>query len=352
MRCSRTQFIIGLILVSVLAALGYYRAMQPIMPFPAQEIDAHGSLLFYSTRGGVGGWYLMQPDGTNVGRLEFPKLGTYKINGLVWIAELGAFAASLVDTQGQEHLYLMDLQGNIQQRLTSDAFPAGDPTYSAMAGKFAFVCVDQDLDICLVNPDGSAPVNLTQYPSRDSSPCWSPSGKQILFVSNRNAVPGIWVVNADGTDLALLSNVQVPEGNPSWSPDGKKILFDTQRDGHWQVYIMDPDGENAVNLSKSASSDVEPRWSPDGRYIAFRSDRDGGHDIFVMKADGSEVLNLTRTPRYREMSFIWSMDSQQIIYAAETEVAAEIFRVNVDGTGLTNLTRSPAEDVDPQWIGP
>ena len=44
---------------------------------------------------------------------------------------------------------------------------------------------DGNREIYMMNPDGSEQVNLTQHPASDMSAAWSPTGEQILFVSDR-----------------------------------------------------------------------------------------------------------------------------------------------------------------------
>ena len=47
---------------------------------------------------------------------------------------------------------------------------------------------------------------------------------------------------------------------PAWSPDGKKITFVTDRDGNYEIYVMDADGSNQKNLTNNPAEDTEPEW--------------------------------------------------------------------------------------------
>ena len=49
-----------------------------------------------------------------------------------------------------------------------------------------------------MNADGSGKRNLTRNPARDGSPSWSPDGRRIAFVSNRDGRLEAHVMNADG----------------------------------------------------------------------------------------------------------------------------------------------------------
>jgi len=62
-----------------------------------------------------------------------------------------------------------------------------------------------------------------------------------------------------------LTNSPATEADPSWSPDGRKILFISDRDGHAQVYVMDADGSNAARITHDDYEYARPVWSPASR---------------------------------------------------------------------------------------
>lgn len=115
---------------------------------------------------------------------------------------------------------------------------------------------------------------------RVADPQLSPDGRTVLF--NRTTTDGktgrrnadLWSVPADGSGEAkpLIAGDRT-ENTPRWSPDGKRIAFLANRDGATQVYVADADGGNVRKVTSLAAGAQPPLvWSPDGSRVAFVSD--------------------------------------------------------------------------------
>ena len=134
-----------------------------------------------------------------------------------------------------------------------------NPSVSPDGKKIAFMSDrDGDIEIYVMNVDGSNPRRLTHSPGRDAHPEWSPDGQKIYFQSPRETkVPQVYVMNADGGEPKRLTNNPGFTGVPLVSPDGKKILYmvnegPSLEQVHWQIYLMDVDGqESATAIAES-----------------------------------------------------------------------------------------------------
>jgi dipeptidyl aminopeptidase/acylaminoacyl peptidase len=109
----------------------------------------------------------------------------------------------------------------------------------------------------------------------------SPDGQTIIFVvvtsdlarAKRNS--HIWAMDISGQNARQLTTSDKSESSPSFSPDGKQIVFISSRDGRANLYLMKSTGgaggewRRLTNISTGVS---DPLWSPDGKWIAFSSD--------------------------------------------------------------------------------
>ena len=224
--------------------------------------------------------------------------------------------------------------------------------YASLRTKIAFSSSrDGNYEIYVMDDDGGNQRRVTVHRGVDEYPAWSPDGKKIAFVSNRNNVNKdrrqIWVIGADGRNPTRLTD-GVVDTHPDWSPDGTKILYDAHLvpEGHnlapGGIILMDADGNNKRLLTPNGG---QPSWSPDGKRIAFISGRNAGddHHIFVMDVDGQNRLQLTHDVVHKRFPS-WSPDGKRIAYVGENV----IWVVDSDGENPRQLTGHVAGE-HPAW---
>ena len=244
----------------------------------------------------------------------------------------------------------------------------GTKRAAAQQRKIAFESErDGNLDIYLVNPDGSNLQRLTKG-KEAWEPDWSPDRSKILFVSTlHGGEEEVYVMDADGSNVRRLTHTP-GEGTSSWSadwsPDGKQIVFQSNRDGSpegwdgYDLYVMDANGSNVRRLTREHGFDAAPAWSPDGRTIAFMSSRDdkSRSEIYVMTVDGSKAWRLTHDKRQAGRP-AWSPDGERITFQSTRTNRKqaydgdefEIYVMDADGANIQRLTHRPNADGHPDW---
>ena len=74
--------------------------------------------------------------------------------------------------------------------------------------------------------DGSRVVQLTDDEPYDIGPKWSPDGRWLAFVSNREADnDSVYKIKVNGSHVSRVTPLRLHGGAPDWSPDGEEIVF-------------------------------------------------------------------------------------------------------------------------------
>jgi hypothetical protein len=143
--------------------------------------------------------------------------------------------------------------------------------------------------------EGKDWVRLTDSPGADGLPSFSPDGRRIVYVSDRDGNHDLWIVDADGKNARRLTDAPGLDTMPAWSPDGKTIAFTSDRDGKQGIYLVDADGSDFRRLSPEGAFDAWPAWNRDGTRLVFQSMRDGDFEIYAMAPKpGAPAERLTR----------------------------------------------------------
>jgi Tol biopolymer transport system component len=130
---------------------------------------------------------------------------------------------------------------------------------------------DTDRAIETQSPDGGPVATLFDFPGTyDSAPAWSPDGTKIAFESNLNVFdtnPGndmeIWVMNADGTNPVMLTSNTLHDEGPAWSPDGTMLAYSSgPTNATVDINVMTADGVHLRTLTDYAGRDESPDWQP------------------------------------------------------------------------------------------
>jgi len=140
---------------------------------------------------------------------------------------------------------------------------------------------------------------------------WSPTGEEILFVSNREPDErffnyDVFAVKATEGSIRRLTTTESVEYQPRWSPDGKTIAYQgtkrgltssetTMEDTH--VWLMNTDGTGRRELGAGIDNrQGPPRWSPDGSALYFTVQERGSNHLYRVPVGGGRPEPVVAEP--------------------------------------------------------
>jgi Tol biopolymer transport system component len=275
-----------------------------------------------------------------------------------------AFRIAFVsDREGNNQIYIMDMDGNNETKLTYDSENYYFPQFSPDGSKILFYSNGEgDDEIFIMDADGSNQRNLTSTPGNDNLCQFSPDGSKIVFTSTRDGNREIYIMNADGSNQTRLTYNYYTDHSPQFSPDRSTIVFysvkfvednELPHTDIYDIYTIDINGENLTKLTPDSAHliltnfmldyyqgvyDCSPRYSPDGSKITFMSYfKNHGFDIFIMDFNGNNKRRLTNVAGTNAAP-VFSPDGSNIIFRTHRYANFDIFSMNLDGTNQTNLT--------------
>jgi len=239
----------------------------------------NGRIVFARYGGNSVPLYSAKPDGSGL-----RKITRAHYDSVPSIAPNGRTIAFARDAGQTGAIFTVGMSGGHPKRLK----PGYEPAFSGPLGRrIAFTrFTSVTSQIWLMASDGTGERRLTDTPTADRAPAFSPDGEWIAFARRPENRPryekSLYKVRSDGSGLRRLTAARAVDSGPSFSPNGRSIVFDrVMSDGTFVIYLMRADGTHVHRLRRGA----EPAFSPNGKRIAFvRRDaqictmnRRGGH---------------------------------------------------------------------------
>jgi Tol biopolymer transport system component len=242
----------------------------------------------------------------------------------------GKYLAFAAKRGARDDIVIVDVERNKQvKRIELKLSGVTTPAWSPDGQQLVFTGYDGGLsDLFVVDREGNRVRRLTQDKYADLHPVWSPDGRTIAFATDRGGETDFTTLAIGNMRIALYDldtgSIQVLDQmergknvSPQWSPDGRSLAFVSDRNGVSNIFLYELGEKATYQLTDfyTGSQGITPlspvlSWAPKADRLAFVYFEKGKYDVYTLNSprglkrrpyrqiapDSSGLLATTTTP--------------------------------------------------------
>lgn len=307
------------------------------------EVSPDGNRILYTVRGGQGagvssGIYIMDVKSGeatkfmgNEGRGGSPK---WSPDGK-WISfsgrQGGESGLMIARPDGSDTRFLAEIKG------TNHPLPSsrGRLAWSPDSKKIAFVSATPGPETEEASGD---PVVITRY-------LYKPTASEGSTRFNDNRRVHIFVVDIESREIVQLTHGSYYEHSIDWSPDGREIAFvsnrepDPDRFFNYDLYAINVENRSVRAITQTENAEYEPKWSPDGKTVLYLGTKRGltssettmeDTHVWLVNSDGTNRRELGGSIDNRQRSPGWSRDGKSVYTTVQDWGDVKLYRLSVE----------------------
>ena len=240
--------------------------------------------------------------------IKFPALGgdqiVYEQGGILYKFDTRTEKASPIpveidNDQNWARPEWKDVSGQISRM---DVAPNGERVVVAARG-----------DIFTLPAKSGITYNLTNSSNaNDRNPQWSPDGKWIAYISDKNGEFNIWLRDAfTGEEKMLTKDLKTYIFDLKWAPDSRSILWSEKKNTLNLTQVSD--GKTEVIASSGVGPINSFNWSQDSRYITYIQPEKEMDNIIIYDRNSKEKHQMT-DGWYNVSSPNFSKDGKYLVF--------------------------------------
>ena len=268
---------------------------------------------------------------------------------------------------------------------------------------------ESDVDVYMAPLAGGDALRVTTSKKPESQPRFSPDGRYLAFLSERDGKKGqVWLLERRGGEAVKLTDYKGGVSSFEWSPDStrlavvaadpdpdappeddekpaaekktpppiviRRLQFKRDTEGYLRerrshIYVFDVKEKTSVPVTRGPYDDADPAWSPDSQSIAFSSNRtpdadaNRNTDIFVVAAKAAQTPRAVASDPRSAAHPVFSPDGRTIVFVSGGDpkdmwyAPGHLAAVSAGGGPATPLTAGldravsrPRFSADGRWI--
>jgi len=213
---------------------------------------------------------------------------------------------------------------------------------------------DGHWQIYIMDINGNRQERIINSEFNDRRPTWHPYKNIILFESDRTGTNELYTYN-----LAERTLIKVPidlKGNKMYAqfaPNGKELVFNHKvRDNNYNIHVISVNGKRRKQIIDNAFENTYPRYSPRGDAILYFSKKHTkkvNDELYVNNIITKEEKRLTTSTNQNNFA-TWSNNGARLAYSSTVESGnQEIFFMNKNGLLKRQITFNSGGNTLPNW---
>jgi len=211
---------------------------------------------------------------------------------------------------GQSKIYMASLKDGVGTRFNDFKGNQLMPAISLNRDKVAFISDytgNPDLFLQPFSPDSGTLDKPQQIfalkHATQGTPTFSPDGKKIAFVSNKDGSPRVYVINIPEKGSAfkdikpiLISKQNRENSAPVWSPDGLKLAYCSMCKGFRQIFVYDLEKKQEMQATEGSENKENPTFARNSLHLIFNSTGNNGAELYLMNLNQSKAVKISHGP--------------------------------------------------------
>jgi len=231
-------------------------------------------------------------------RLEVVGAAVPVVEGVLQSRTTGAAQYSLSATgslvyvtggvQEDQHRLVWVNRNGAEQPVAAPAHAYMFPRLSPDGHRVSVVISEQGVQVWLYDLSRETLTRFTFEGNRNINSAWTPDGKRIAFLSNKDGPQNIFWQLSDGSGgLERLTDGEYAQVPMSWSPDGQLLAFmENNPTTGYDLWVLRMSDRKAQPFLRTPFNESVPRFSPDGHWLAYISNESGRYEIYVQPYPG------------------------------------------------------------------
>jgi eukaryotic-like serine/threonine-protein kinase len=192
-----------------------------------------------------------------------------------------------------------------------------------------------------LDPDWSGPIDQLSV---------SPDGSRLAVIVGHEGRSEVWVRSLAAGTFTRLAWEGTWNYRPSWTPDGRSVLFISDRNGRSAVYRQPADGSGSATLVRDDPRAIdEGVLSADGRWLIYRTGVGTERDVYAVRMDADSTPVPIATSSFEEYAPALSPDGRWIAYVSNESDPPQVYVRPFPDAAAARWQVSRAGGTEPVW---